>query len=119
MNAMRRALTDSATGLGNKRHFEELLQRYLDRADDEHSPLTLCLIDVDNFKSINDSFGHLVGDRVLAQVAARLRRGGESFRLGGDEFAILLPGPPAEEGLAVAESVARRIAEARYEHGGA
>jgi diguanylate cyclase (GGDEF)-like protein/putative nucleotidyltransferase with HDIG domain len=117
MNAMRLALTDSATGLGNKRHFEELLQRYLDRADDEHSPLTVCLIDVDNFKSINDSFGHLVGDRVLAQVAARLRRGGESFRLGGDEFAVLLPGRSAEEGLAVAESVARRIAEARYEHG--
>ena len=117
IKAMRLALTDAATGLGNKRHFEELLQRYLDRADEADTPLTLCLIDLDNFKSVNDVFGHPVGDRVLTQVAARLRRGGESFRLGGDEFAILLPNRSAEDGLAVAESVGRRIAEARYDHG--
>ncbi|MBA2615169.1 MAG: diguanylate cyclase [Actinobacteria bacterium] len=119
MKAMRLALTDAATGLGNKRHFEELLQRYLDRADEEHSPLTLCLIDLDNFKGINDLFGHPVGDRVLSQIATRLRRGGESFRLGGDEFAILLPNRDADEGFAIAQSVARRIAEAKYDHGGA
>jgi putative nucleotidyltransferase with HDIG domain len=55
---------------------------------------------------------------VLAAGAARRRRGGESFRLGGDEFAILLPGRTEEEGRAIAESVARRIVDARYEHGG-
>jgi diguanylate cyclase (GGDEF)-like protein/putative nucleotidyltransferase with HDIG domain len=119
MRAMRLALTDTQTGLGNKRHFEELLQRYLDRADSEGTPVTLCLIDLDNFKGINDLFGHPVGDRVLAQVAARLRRGGEAFRLGGDEFALLLPGRNAEEGKAIAQTVTRRIAEAKYEHGGA
>jgi diguanylate cyclase (GGDEF)-like protein/putative nucleotidyltransferase with HDIG domain len=119
MKAMRLALTDAQTGLGNKRHFEELLQRYLDRADESGAPLTLCLIDLDNFKAVNDMFGHPAGDRVLTQVAARLRRGGESFRLGGDEFALLLPGRGADEGRAVAESVARRVAEARYDHGGA
>ena len=119
MKAMRLALTDAATGLGNKRHFEELLQRYLDRADEDGTPLTLCLIDLDNFKGINDLFGHPVGDRVLSQVAARLRRGGEAFRLGGDEFALLLAGRASEDGFAVAQSVIRRIAEAKYDHGGA
>jgi diguanylate cyclase (GGDEF)-like protein/putative nucleotidyltransferase with HDIG domain len=118
MKAMRLALTDAQTGLGNTRHFEELLQRYLDRADEQGAPLTLCLIDVDNFKHVNDTYGHPVGDKVLATVAARLRRGGESFRLGGDEFAILLPGRTLEEGRAIAESVSRRIVDARYEHGG-
>ena len=92
ITAMRLALTDAQTGLGNKRHFEELLQRYLDKADETATPLTLCIVDLDNFKTINDTYGHLAGDRVLAQVAARLRRGGESFRIGGDEFALLLPG---------------------------
>jgi len=118
MHAMRLALTDAHTGLGNKRHFEELLQRYLDRADEAEKPLTLCLVDLDNFKTINDTYGHLAGDRVLAQVAARLRRGGESFRIGGDEFALLLPGRSSEEGREIAEAVSRRIASAAYEHGG-
>ncbi len=116
--AMRLALTDAQTGLGNKRHFEELLQRHLDRADENGTSLTLCLVDLDDFKTINDTYGHVAGDRVLSQVAARLRRGGESFRIGGDEFAVLLPGRTAEEGREVAEAVSRRIADARYEHGG-
>ncbi len=119
MKAMRLALTDAQTGLGNQRHFEELLQRHLDKADEDGSPLTLCLVDIDDFKTINDTYGHPAGDRVLTQVAARLRRGGESFRLGGDEFAIVLPNRPAQDGFEVAEAVARRIAEARYDHGGA
>ena len=118
IKAMRLALTDPNTGLGNKRHFEELLQRYLDRADEDGSPLTLCLIDLDDFKTINDTYGHVAGDRVLAQLAARLRRGGESFRLGGDEFALLLPGRTREEGREVAEAVSQRIVDAKYEHGG-
>ncbi|HEX2112629.1 MAG TPA: diguanylate cyclase [Gaiellaceae bacterium] len=118
IRAMRLALTDAQTGLGNKRQFEELLQRSLDRADETGEPLTLCLIDLDDFKAINDTYGHPAGDRVLAQVAARLRRGGESFRLGGDEFAILLPGHTTAEGRQVAQAVSRRIAEAKYDHGG-
>jgi diguanylate cyclase (GGDEF)-like protein/putative nucleotidyltransferase with HDIG domain len=118
MRAMRLALTDSQTGLGNKRHFEELLQRYLDRADETGTPVTLCLLDLDDFKTINDTYGHVAGDRVLAQVAARLRRGGESFRLGGDEFGILLPGRTTEEGRTTAEALAQRVRDARFDHGG-
>jgi diguanylate cyclase (GGDEF)-like protein len=119
LDAMRLALTDSVTGLGNKRHFEERLQRDLDRADREGIPVTLCMLDIDNFKQINDSYGHPVGDRVLAQVAERLRRGGESFRVGGDEFALLLPGRSQEDGRAVAKIVLKRVANDTFEHGGA
>ena len=120
MKAMRLAFTDAQTGLGNKRHFEELLQRYLDRADENGTQVTLCLVDIDNFKTINDTYGHPVGDRVLATVAARLRRGGESFRVGGDEFAIVLPGRTTAAGArGLRGALQRRIAEARYDHGGA
>jgi diguanylate cyclase (GGDEF)-like protein len=110
LRAMRLALTDPLTGLGNHRHFHERLQRELVAAEDEAKPLTLCLVDIDNFKRINDGFGHPAGDRVLSQVAGRLRQGGEAFRLGGDEFALLLPGLDEHTAVTVAESVVDRIA---------
>jgi diguanylate cyclase (GGDEF)-like protein len=108
--AMRLALTDPLTGLGNHRHFHERLEAELDRAETRGEPLTLCLIDLDDFKRINDSYGHPVGDRVLAEVAACLRHGGEAFRLGGDEFALLLHGLGEDEALAIAETVVARLA---------
>ena len=118
LKAMRLALTDPLTGLGNHRHFHERLQRDLDDAQERGVALTLCLLDIDNFKQINDRFGHPVGDRVLAQVAARLRQGGEAFRLGGDEFALLLPRRDEHEGFSIAKAIIERVAEAECEHGG-
>jgi diguanylate cyclase (GGDEF)-like protein/putative nucleotidyltransferase with HDIG domain len=117
LKAMRLALTDPLTGLGNHRHFHERLQRDLDRAHAEGFPLTLCLLDIDNFKQVNDRFGHPVGDRVLAQVAARLRQGGEAFRVGGDEFALLLPRRDEHEGFSISKAVIERVAEAICDHG--
>jgi diguanylate cyclase (GGDEF)-like protein/putative nucleotidyltransferase with HDIG domain len=117
LKAMRLALTDPLTGLGNHRHFHERLQRDLDVAQLIGTPLSVCLFDIDEFKQINDRFGHPVGDRVLEQVASRLRQGGEAFRLGGDEFALLLPGRTEREALAVAEVVLERIAALAYAHG--
>jgi diguanylate cyclase (GGDEF)-like protein len=110
LRAMRLALTDPLTGLGNHRHFHERLQCELGRAEQNGTPLSLCLVDVDDFKRINDRYGHPVGDRVLGQVAARLRQGGEAFRLGGDEFAVLLPNLDQGAGIAVARSIVDRIA---------
>src|SRR4029453_13305174 len=83
ITAMRLALTDAHTGLGNKRHFEELLQRHLDKGDETATTRTLCMFDVHNFKTIDDAYGHPAGDRVLAQVAAPLRGGGGGVPLAG------------------------------------
>jgi diguanylate cyclase (GGDEF)-like protein len=112
LNAMRLALTDPLTGLGNHRHFQERLQRDLAKADAEDGIVSLCLLDVDSFKQINDRYGHQAGDRVLTQIAARLRQGGEAFRLGGDEFAILLSGVDAAAATDVARAIVERIGEA-------
>jgi diguanylate cyclase (GGDEF)-like protein len=110
MQAMRLALTDPLTGLGNHRSFHERLQRELVAAEEKGAPLALCLVDFDDLKTINDRYGHPVGDLVLGQVASRLRQGGESFRLGGDEFAVLLPGEDERQATAVARSIVERVA---------
>jgi diguanylate cyclase (GGDEF)-like protein len=110
LRAMRLALTDPLTGLGNHRHFHERLQRELTAAEESGRPVSLCLLDVDDFKEVNDHHGHPVGDRVLEALATRFRQGGESFRLGGDEFAILLPGQDEARAHEAALSVSQRIA---------
>jgi diguanylate cyclase (GGDEF)-like protein len=117
LKAMRLALTDPLTGLGNHRHFHERLQHDLDKAQEEGFALTLVLLDIDNFKQVNDRYGHPTGDRVLAQVAARLRQGGEAFRLGGDEFALLLPRRDEHEGFSIARSIIERMSETEVDVG--
>ena len=115
LRAMRLALTDPLTGLGNHRHFHERLEKELRNAHEKRLPLTLCLVDVDDFKRINDRFGHPAGDRVLSRLASRLRQTGEAFRLGGDEFALLLPGYDEGSALTAAASVVERIAALELE----
>ena len=89
------ARIDTLTGSLNKRAFEEELEYHLALATRERLPLTLAYIDVDNFKDINDRYGHAGGDRVLQSIAVALkaftRRTDRVTRLGGDEFAVLLP----------------------------
>src|SRR5205823_1960096 len=119
LRAVRLALTDPLTGLGNHRHFHERLARELEHALRYDRPLALCLVDVDDFKRVNDRFGHPAGDSVLSQVSARLRQTGEAFRLGGDEFAVLLPGFEAPDALTAAESIIDRIATIDFGHIGA
>ncbi len=118
LRAMRLALTDPLTGLGNHRHFHERLERELLEAERNDGPFSLCLIDVDDFKRINDLFGHPVGDSVLSQLATALRQNGEAFRLGGDEFALLLPGSTEADAVETAATIIERIAEVRVEHVG-
>jgi diguanylate cyclase (GGDEF)-like protein len=118
LRAMRLALTDPLTGLGNHRHFHERLREELQDARRNRRPLALCLADIDDFKLVNDRFGHLAGDRVLAEVAARLRQGGESFRLGGDEFALLLPQSSEESARRTAGSIVERVAALELEEVG-
>ena len=111
LEAMRLALTDPLTGLGNHRHFQERLERDVTEAEDKGIPLSLCLLDIDNFKELNDRLGHPKGDRILAQVASRLRQDGEAFRIGGDEFALLLPGRDEHEAVSAANGVLGRLGD--------
>ncbi|HMI99985.1 MAG TPA: HD domain-containing phosphohydrolase [Gaiellaceae bacterium] len=104
LEAMHTAVTDPVTGLGNRRRFDE-------RMNDEvppskpGSPISVCLLDIDGLKRINDSYGHPFGDRALAALGARLASSGEAFRLGGDEFALLLPGIEPEQARLLVELV--------------
>lgn len=92
--AMQLAMQDSLTGLGNRRYFDEQLKRAMHNANRHHAHVGLVLGDLNKFKSINDTFGHSVGDQVLVQFADILRtcvRDSDSiFRFGGDEFAIII-----------------------------
>ncbi len=91
--ATRDALTDSLTGLGNHRSYQSCLRKALERAGEDGGEISLCLVDVDEFKSCNDRYGHPVGDQILVELARLFVEGREdvtAFRFGGDEFALLL-----------------------------
>ena len=109
--SMRLALTDPLTGLGNHRHFHERLERELIKAEGNRCSFSLCLVDVDDFKRVNDLFGHPAGDLVLSRLATSLRQNGEAFRLGGDEFALLLPEYNEDEAIETASAIIERIAK--------
>ena len=106
------ALTDGLTGLYNRRAFDLRLKEEFERAARYQYPLTLLVLDLKNFKPINDRLGHALGDEALIAVARALtqvqRAGDMVFRWGGDEFAVLLPQTPKEG----ARVVAARILEA-------
>jgi diguanylate cyclase (GGDEF)-like protein len=91
----RQARTDGLTGLANRRYFNEELDRACANARRHHTPLSLLILDIDEFKTVNDSLGHAAGDRILKTAAAvynsSTRSGDLVARLGGDEFAIMLP----------------------------
>ncbi|MFJ8229070.1 putative bifunctional diguanylate cyclase/phosphodiesterase [Streptomyces sp. NPDC094448] len=104
-------LRDPLTGLPNRQWLLERTWTALEDAESSGSRAALVLIDLDRFRSVNDTLGHLAGDRLLLQIAQRLRpalpRGAEAARLGGDEFAVLLP---ATDSITSAQRVARQLA---------
>ena len=110
------AQTDPLTGLWNHRAFHELLRRELVRSSAEQLSVALVMLDLDDFKRVNDVFGHAVGDQVLAEVAdhlrAMVRQSDAVCRIGGEEFAIVLPSGDVDVALALAERVAERIGNA-------
>lgn len=106
--------TDPLTGLSNRRHWLEGAQLSLRRLRDENLPFSVLLADVDHFKSINDRFGHAVGDEALRAISRTLKkavRGVDSIgRWGGEEFVVLLSGAREADALRVAEELRSRIA---------
>jgi diguanylate cyclase (GGDEF)-like protein len=103
------ATTDALTGLGNRHAMEETFPRELKRCANSEQPVSLIMIDVDRFKTFNDRFGHVAGDRALSAVAQVLRNQFRTkdllARYGGDEFAVLLPDVAENEALLIAERV--------------
>lgn len=110
----RLATTDPVTGVWNRHHGRDLLVAEATSDDRERRHRSVLMVDIDNFKSINDRFGHQTGDRVLIELARRLAesvRGTDMVaRWGGDEFVILLRDCPLEEAQARAEEIRERIA---------
>ncbi len=103
------ATTDPLTEHFNRRHFFEMAHRELDRSNRLHSPLTFIMLDIDNFKMVNDQYGHLVGDIVLVRLAKILRQQLRSVdlccRYGGEEFVLCLPDTHLEGAKDVAERI--------------
>ena len=115
--SMRHAAThDSLTGLMNRGEILDVLRRELARAGREQKPVGILLADIDHFKDVNDSLGHLVGDEALQEIAQRLRSGLRSYdgigRYGGEEFLLILPGcdlaPTRQRGDELRQAVARQ-----------
>lgn len=107
------AVTDSLTGLANRRHFDRLLARQIREAEEAEESLCLIMCDIDHFKRINDTWGHPVGDQVIRYVASTLRVGAPAdalaARYGGEEYALLLPKTRLAEAQAIAEELCQRV----------
>ncbi len=109
------SITDQLTGLNNRRYFDERFEVELGIAHRYKKHLSLVLIDIDHFKSINDSCGHLVGDQILKEFSRLLRANIRATdllaRWGGEEFILLLPETTAENARVLAEKICAAVSE--------
>jgi diguanylate cyclase (GGDEF)-like protein len=112
---MEEVVTDPLTGTYNRRHLETSMRMAAERRSRMSEPASLLVVDIDHFKHINDSFGHIAGDEVLKRlvrtVAGRMRALDLLFRIGGDEFAVLLSGAQYHDALLVAEDLRLLVEE--------
>ena len=113
------ARRDDLTGLRNDRFFHQQMRVELESREQDDSDLSLLFLDLDRFKAVVDTHGHLVGSQVLAEVGHLIARvvdhpGATLARYGGDEFVVILPGADAKEAAGIAESIRRTIAETSF-----
>lgn len=112
------ATTDNLTSLANRTRFLDVFERERNHAERNKTPFSMLLIDLDDFKLVNDRYGHDVGDDVLRYVAAsiqhRIRKTDLACRIGGEEFGILLPGADLSRAIGVAEDIRKAIADVPY-----
>lgn len=108
------ALTDGLTGVANRKHLDSLMQEEIARARRHNRALSILMIDIDHFKQINDTHGHIAGDNVLKHIGTlllqRLRPADKVGRYGGEEFCIILPETGRSEAAYVAESIRAQVA---------
>lgn len=111
---------DELTGLYNRRYFMESLESEIDRANRYKSELALCIIDLDHFKKINDSYGHPAGDKVLSEIGkmieSSIRETDVACRYGGEEFAIILPSTDFRDAGNMSERFRKMVAEHKFEY---
>jgi two-component system cell cycle response regulator len=112
------ALTDSLTGVFNRRYVSAHLPRLLERSWESQKPVAILMFDIDHFKTVNDTYGHGVGDEVLREVASRTNRNLRNFdlvaRYGGEEFIVVMPDTDRDAAFAVAERLRRRVGEETF-----
>ncbi len=115
---MELSITDSLTNLFNSRHFYDRLQNEVERANRYSHPLSLLLLDIDNFKKYNDTYGHLEGNTVLTVLSDvirnNLRHIDTAYRYGGEEFTVLLPETECESALLVAERIRQNFERVEF-----
>ena len=112
------ALTDSLTGVFNRRYVSAHLPRLMERSWESQKPVAILMFDIDHFKAVNDTYGHGVGDEVLREVANRTNRNLRNFdlvaRYGGEEFIVVMPDTDRDAAYAVAERLRRRVGEETF-----
>lgn len=119
LSAMRRHVSiDHLTKLGNRRCFDETLEKAMEESQTSGSSVSMVFIDIDRFKALNDTFGHVVGDRVLKNLASILSQNTKgrdtAARYGGEEFAIILPDTPLSGAATLAEKIRADLESKRY-----
>lgn len=112
------SMHDPLTGLYNRRYFNQMLEYEIGRSERHKHEFSLLLIDLDDFKDINDSYGHPMGDETLRRVGEVLqehvRKGDLATRIGGDEFMLLLPETPQKGGITVAQALGKALREREF-----
>ena len=107
------SIHDELTGLYNRRHLVESANRYMDEARSEGKEFSIVILDLDHFKNVNDTYGHIVGDHVLVATAricrSSVREGDIVGRLGGEEFLVLMPGTDLSEAWKIAERIRKEL----------
>ena len=112
------SITDQLTGLHNRRHFEEIFEQELKRAKRNNTIISLILFDIDYFKKLNDTYGHIQGDKALKSVAKCMKRvckraNDFAFRVGGEEFAIVITNEESKTAIELCEILKKEIEEAQ------
>jgi diguanylate cyclase (GGDEF)-like protein len=114
----RLTIEDPLTGLFNSRHFFDELDKEIKRSDRYFHPISLIFIDIDNFKKINDTYGHLIGDKILEYIAKTikscLRSNDSAYRFAGDEFTIILPETSESEAKFLADRILSKFSDESF-----